>query len=100
MPTAEARVETERPSRYLAQLCKHFSHKGRHLGRRLHGHPGGDGQALREMRAVAEQAQVDWADTDGQVDLPWGPRCRGSACALSASRARPLCTVCTAPASG
>jgi hypothetical protein len=72
MPTAEARVETERPSRYLAQLCKHFSHKGRHLGRRLHGHPGGDGQALREMRAVAEQAQVEWADTDGQVDLPWG----------------------------
>ncbi|MFI6850868.1 DUF2218 domain-containing protein [Streptomyces sp. NPDC050416] len=72
MPTAEARVETERPSRYLVQLCKHFSTKGRHLGRRLHGHPGGDGQALREMRAVAERAQVSWSDAEGHVDLPWG----------------------------
>nr|WP_231905586.1 DUF2218 domain-containing protein [Streptomyces davaonensis] len=73
MPTVEARVETERPSRYLGQLCKHFSNKGRHLGRRLHGHSGsGDGQALREMRAVAEQAQIEWSDTEGQVALPWG----------------------------
>lgn len=72
MPAAEARVETERPSRYLVQLCKHFSNKGRHLGQRLHGHQGGDGQALREMRAVAEQAQVEWSDTEGQVTLPWG----------------------------
>ncbi|RZB14304.1 DUF2218 domain-containing protein [Streptomyces sp. F001] len=72
MPTAEARIETERPSRYLVQLCKHFSNKGRHLGRRLHGHSGGDGQALRDMRAVAEQAQVEWSDTEGQVTLPWG----------------------------
>ena len=72
MPTAEARVETERPGRYLVQLCKHFSHKGRHLGRRLHGHSGGDGQALHEMRAVAEQARVEWSDTEGHVALPWG----------------------------
>jgi hypothetical protein len=72
MPTAEARVETERPSRYLVQLCKHFSTKGRHLGRRLHGHPGGDEQALRAMRAVAERAQVKWSDAEGHVDLPWG----------------------------
>lgn len=72
MPTAEARVETERPSRYLVQLCKHFSNKGRHLGRGFHGHPGGDGQALREMQAVAEQAQVEWSDTEGHVALPWG----------------------------
>lgn len=72
MPTAEARVETERSSRYLVQLCKHFSNKGRHLGQRLHGHPGGDGQAHREMRAVAERAQVEWSDTEGHVALPWG----------------------------
>lgn len=72
MPAAEARVETERPSRYLVQLCKHFSSKGRHLGRRLHGHQGGEGQALREMRAVAEQARVEWSDTEGHVALPWG----------------------------
>ena len=29
MLTAEARVETARPSRYLMQLCKHFDNKGR-----------------------------------------------------------------------
>ncbi|NUO42937.1 MAG: DUF2218 domain-containing protein, partial [Streptomyces sp.] len=28
--SAEARVETGRPSRYLVQLCKHFDNKGRH----------------------------------------------------------------------
>ncbi|MDN3021408.1 DUF2218 domain-containing protein [Streptomyces sp. S.PB5] len=72
MPTVEARVGTERPARYLVQLCKHFSNKGRHLGRGLHGHSGGDTQALREMRAVAEQAQVEWSDTEGRVVLPWG----------------------------
>ncbi|WP_063824468.1 DUF2218 domain-containing protein [Streptomyces sp. CdTB01] len=72
MPTAEARVETDRPSRYLVQLCKHFSNKGRHLGQRAHAHSGGDAQALRDMRAVAEQAQVEWSDTEGEVSLPWG----------------------------
>jgi hypothetical protein len=72
MPIAEARVETERPSRYLVQLCKHFSHKGRHLGHRPHAHQGGDAQALRDMRTVAEQAQVEWSATAGEVGLPWG----------------------------
>lgn len=72
MPTAEARVETDRPSRYLVQLCKHFSNKGRHLGHRAHAHSGGDPQALRDMRAVAELAQVEWSDTEGEVSLPWG----------------------------
>lgn len=72
MPTAEAHVETERPSRYLVQLCKHFSNKGRHLGHRPRAHLGGDAQTLRDMRAVAEQAQVEWTDTEGNVSLPWG----------------------------
>ncbi|MFF7643887.1 DUF2218 domain-containing protein [Streptomyces canus] len=74
MFTAEARVETERPSRYLVQLCKHFDNKGRHLGHRPRAHGGGDAQALREMQAVAAQAQVEWSDTHGRVSLPWG-RC-------------------------
>ncbi|WP_128382450.1 DUF2218 domain-containing protein [Streptomyces cavernae] len=72
MPTVEARVETDRPSRYLVQLCKHFSNKGRHLGHRPRAHGSGDERAFRDMRAVAAQAQVEWSDTDGQVDLPWG----------------------------
>lgn len=74
MLTAEARVETERPSRYLVQLCKHFDNKGRHLSHRPRGHNGEDAQALDEMRAAAAQAQVEWSETRGSVRLPWG-RC-------------------------
>ncbi|WP_406306745.1 DUF2218 domain-containing protein [Streptomyces sp. NBC_00885] len=74
MLTAEAHVETERPSRYLVQLCKHFNNKGRHLGHRPRAHQGGDAQALREMQAVAAQAVVESSDTHGSVRLPWG-RC-------------------------
>jgi hypothetical protein len=29
MLTAEARVETDRPERYLTQLCQHLSNQGR-----------------------------------------------------------------------
>lgn len=72
MPTAEARVETGRPGRYLVQVCKHFSNKGRQLGHRPRAHSGGDAQALSEMRAVAEQAQVEWTSIDGHISLPWG----------------------------
>ncbi|MFC5803075.1 DUF2218 domain-containing protein [Streptomyces formicae] len=72
MPIAEARVETERPSRYLVQLCKHFAGKGRHLGHRPLAHRGVDAQAWSDMRAVAGQAQVTWSDNEGEVTLPWG----------------------------
>lgn len=72
MPIAEARVETERPGRYLVQLCKHFANKGRHLGHRPRAHAGEDAEALRDMRAVAEQARVTWSETEGEVGLPWG----------------------------
>ncbi|SFE42101.1 DUF2218 domain-containing protein [Streptomyces mirabilis] len=76
MLTAEARVETERPSRYLVQLCKHFDDKGRHLGHRPRAHNGdGDAVALREMRAVAARAEVEWSETEGTAVLPWGAVC-------------------------
>jgi hypothetical protein len=74
MLTAEAHVETERPSRYLVQLCKHFNNKGRYLGHRPRAHQGGDAQAMREMQSVAAQAVVEWSDVQGSVSLPWG-RC-------------------------
>ncbi|MER7692573.1 DUF2218 domain-containing protein [Streptomyces sp. NPDC097610] len=81
MVSAEARVETGRPSRYLVQLCKHFDNKGRHLGHRPRAHDGdGDAAALQETRAVAARAEVEWSETEGTVVLPWGR------CAL---RARP-----------
>ncbi|PWI05930.1 hypothetical protein DIZ27_36175 [Streptomyces sp. NWU339] len=72
MLSAEARVSTDRPSRYLIQLCRHFSRTGRHLGHRPRAHLGGDAQTLSAMRAVAAQARVDWFETEGSVSLPWG----------------------------
>ncbi len=74
MVTAEARIETERPSRYLVQLCQHISNistmgrKVRHLrdGPRMH---------------VADQTQapgrpevphVEWSQTRGAVSFGGG----------------------------
>jgi hypothetical protein len=64
MLTAEARIATERPGRYLVQLCKHFDNKGRHLGHRPRTH------ALPEVRP--DQIQVEWTDSEGTLRLPWG----------------------------
>jgi hypothetical protein len=64
MLTAEARVLTERPSRYLVHLCRHFNHSVRHSPRTHHfdnAHP-----------PVGAKAQVEWSDTDGSVDVGWG----------------------------
>jgi hypothetical protein len=66
MPSAEARIETDRSSRYLVQLCKHASA----MGRGRHGaavHPGAS-PAGREARV-----QADWTDTRGRLTFaPWG----------------------------
>jgi hypothetical protein len=74
MLIAEARVETDRPRRYLTQLCQHLSNQGRHLtggGRHLRHRPGGD---VDRQRSLAQQAQVEWSDTEGSVTFP-GARC-------------------------
>ena len=63
MPTAEARIPTGQPSRYLIQLCRHASsinHKTlRHAGRAL-------------VRPEIQQA--GWSGTHGTLTLGWG-RC-------------------------
>ncbi|GAB2735297.1 DUF2218 domain-containing protein [Streptomyces bullii] len=64
MLLSEARVETDRPGRYLAQLGRHLSAKGRHLAHRAH-HPTGP---------RPEQIRLDWSTTHGVLTLPWG-RC-------------------------
>lgn len=57
--TAEAHVETERPSRYLVQLCRHVS--------LLPARPVGDSQAGPDV------PHAEWSDTHGIVTLaPWG----------------------------
>lgn len=66
MPSAEARIDTDRSSRYLVQLCKHASAmgRGRH-GARMH--PGA-APAGREV-----QVQAEWTDTRGRLTFtPWG----------------------------
>jgi hypothetical protein len=78
MLTAEARVETDRPGRYLAQLCQHLGNKGRHLGndkgRHLrHRPPGDSGDSGDHARpGLAEQVQLEWSDTTGMVRFPGG----------------------------
>jgi hypothetical protein len=55
MLIAEARVETERPSRYLAQLCRHVSKVA---------------QAHPQM-----EADVEWSEDSGVITFGWGGRC-------------------------
>lgn len=66
MPSAEAHVQTERPNRYLVQLCRHFSHKGEHLRHRS----GTQHSGFPPM--PADQVRVEWSDTHGIVDFGWG----------------------------
>lgn len=62
MLTAQAHVRTERPSRYLVQLCRHAGQMSRHLGRFRTAHTG----------AAPEVTHVEWSDIHGTVELNWG----------------------------
>src|SRR4051794_17865664 len=64
MLTVEARVETERPSRYLVQLCRHVDQMTQHLGDRPSAHRGGGAPPTIE--------HVEWSDTNGIVRLNCG----------------------------
>jgi hypothetical protein len=69
MPSLEARIETERPSRYLIQFCKHAAAMGGAGGHAARMHLRGK-MARREM-----QVEAEWSDTHGTVTFtPWG-RC-------------------------
>ncbi len=77
MPAAEARVPTDRASRYLTQLCSHgqrmrLSALHRRGARTSHGHVKGH---EREPGAVPPQVREARAtDTDGVIEFGWG-RC-------------------------
>jgi hypothetical protein len=64
MLTAEARVRTEHPARYLIQLCRHASKMGGHLHHRPRSHDGDGGPP--EIR------HAEWSETDGIVTLSFG----------------------------
>jgi len=93
MLIAEARVETDRPGRYLTQVCQHLSNKGRHLGtgkgRQLRHRPGG-GRGNHAQPGPAEQVHVEWSETEGTVTFPGGQcilRASGDALLLRAEAA-------------
>ena len=67
MLTAIARVPTEHPGRYLAQLCRHAQQVGR-LRHRPPSHGAGDTQPPPEVK------HVERSDTRGIIDFGWG-RC-------------------------
>lgn len=73
MPAAEARVPTDRASRYLTQLCSHgqrmrLSALHRRSARGGHGHE-------REPGAAPPQVhEAQSTGTDGVIDFGWG-RC-------------------------
>lgn len=77
MPAAEARVPTDRASRYLIQLCSHgqrmrLSALHRRSARGGHGH---DRDHDREPGSAPPQVhQAQATDTDGVIDFGWG-RC-------------------------
>jgi hypothetical protein len=59
MLTAEARVDTDRAGRYLAQLCRHAGEMGRYSGHRPRMH--GSGHRPPDLR------NVEWTDTEGTI---------------------------------
>jgi len=70
MLTAEAHVETERPSRYLAQLCRHVDNiynAERELRHRRHSHATGGGQERPGL-----PVHVEWSETRGTVTFGEG----------------------------
>lgn len=62
MVTAEARIATDRPSRYLAQLCQHAGNMRGPRAHRPAGHRGGDG----------EVRHAEWTDSYGIIRTSWG----------------------------
>ncbi|HEV2344093.1 MAG TPA: DUF2218 domain-containing protein [Actinocrinis sp.] len=69
MRTSQARVTTDRASRYLAQLSEHgqkMNHRGLH---RFRGHGHADDGGPPEVRHAERSS-----DTDGVIDFGWG-RC-------------------------
>jgi hypothetical protein len=67
VPIAEARIDTDRPSRYLVQFCKHAAAMGSGRGHQLRAHAEGVSATGRPT------IRAEWSDTSGTVTFdPWG----------------------------
>ncbi|MFG1706547.1 DUF2218 domain-containing protein [Nonomuraea sp. M3C6] len=65
MPTAEARVTTERASRYLVQLCRHAGQMG-------HGFPAHPGRGPHMGGERPKNVKAEWSETDGTITVDGG----------------------------
>ena len=74
MLNAEARVATDRASRYLVQLCRHAGHmRRRHADRMQTGHTEGHGPRAHHGDGAAPTVErTEWSDTHGVIKLAWG----------------------------
>ncbi|MEV6041146.1 DUF2218 domain-containing protein [Nonomuraea sp. NPDC052116] len=72
MPTAEARVATERAGRYLAQLCRHATQMG-------HGFPAHPGRDRHMGSERPKNVQAEWSETSGTITVD------GGSCVLEAT---------------
>lgn len=70
MPTAEARVRTDRATRYLTQLCKHTARISVLAPGHRHDHRDGHDEA----QATAMPRHAEYADTEGRIAFDQG-RC-------------------------
>jgi hypothetical protein len=67
MPTAEARVMTERATRYLVQLCRHAGQ----MGHGFPAHPGGGPHTGGER---PKSIKAEWTEAEGTITVDGG-RC-------------------------
>jgi hypothetical protein len=65
MPTTEARIPTERASRYLVQLCRHANQLGRHRITRMPTHAG---------HSMPTGVTAEWSEVSGTISAG-GARC-------------------------
>lgn len=74
MSISEARIETEQPSRFLVQFCKHANSMGSPRTRhRFRPHASKSGSGHDAMARGDLRVRAEWSDTDGTVTFdPWG----------------------------
>ena len=67
MPAAEARIETDRASRHLTQLCQHV--QGIYSRRGLLSHTRRARMAGHAQGRPSEPPHVEWAETQGTISF-------------------------------
>jgi hypothetical protein len=70
MPSIEARIDTDRPNRYLSQLCRHASAMDTMSGHRIRGHADAPRSPDATLTVVAE-----CSDHTGILTFNRGARC-------------------------